>query len=53
MLLIDLLVGGLAVLVLLLTGFALWQHVKGLTASVKAASARVDEASSGLEAPRR
>ena len=59
-LLIDLLVGGFALLVLLLTGFAVWQHVKGLTASVRnaservsAASARVGEASAGLEAPRR
>ena len=53
MLLIDLLIGGFAFLVLLLAGFAVWQHVKGLTASVRAASARVGEASAGLDAPRR
>lgn len=53
MLLIDLLVGGFAALVLLLTGFAVWQHVKGLTTAVRAASARVGEASAGLDSPRR
>jgi hypothetical protein len=52
-LLIDLLIGGFAVLVLLLTGFAVWQHVKGLTASVRVASARVGEASAGLDSSRR
>ena len=53
MLLIDLLVGGFAFLVLLLAGFAVWQNVKGLTAAVRVASARVSEASEGLDAPRR
>lgn len=53
MLLIDLLVGGFAVLVLLLTGFAVWQHVRGLTASVRTASERINAASAGLEPPGR
>ncbi len=50
LLLIDLLIGGVALLVVLVTGFALWRHVKALIAIFRVASKRIDEASSGLDA---
>jgi hypothetical protein len=45
LLLIDLLVGALALTVLVFTGLALWHRIKGLTQTVRAAAERLEAVS--------